>query len=155
MKARRCIPLADRLAAYSVIDEITGCHNWQGFVSNKGYGHVSLGNGKSGRVHRAAYELAKGPIPPGLQIDHLCRNRRCCNPDHLEAVTPRENVLRGEGHGAVNAQRTHCANGHPYEAADRGNGSRRFCRICRREYMRIYMIADRRKRRAAQTEELR
>lgn len=139
-----------------IVDEESGCHIWTGAMNGKGYGQIGRGPGaKMTSTHRAAYELANGPVPPGLQLDHLCRNRRCCNPDHLEPVTARENILRGEGHAAVNAKRTHCANGHPYEAGDRGNGCRRFCRICRREYMRIYMIADRRKRRAAKTEELR
>lgn len=62
------------------------------------------------------YELYKGAIPEGLQIDHLCRVRRCINPDHLEAVTRHENILRGESVIAKLARKTHCSKGHPFDA---------------------------------------
>lgn len=69
-------------------------------------------HGKDVLVHRKVYELLVGPIPDGMTIDHLCRNRKCCNPDHLEVVTMRENVLRGTGPTAEKYRQTHCIRGH-------------------------------------------
>ena len=80
-------------------------------------------------VHRYAYELFKGSVPPGLELDHLCRNPYCVNPDHLEAVTHKENVLRGEANAAINARMTHCKNGHPLPT-DRDRQGKRRCQIC-------------------------
>lgn len=83
-------------------------------------------------VHRIAYELAVGPIPVGLVIDHLCRNHSCINPEHLEPVTNVENVMRGESAWARNARKTHCKRGHEFtdENTIRRNGTRS-CRQCR------------------------
>jgi hypothetical protein len=88
-----------------------GCWEWQGALRD-GYGifrHPSL---PSQQAHRIAYELLEGPIPPGLELDHLCRNRRCIRPDHLEPVTHKVNLLRGEGFAAKRAAQTHCTHGH-------------------------------------------
>ncbi len=88
--------LAERLWAGALADG-TGCWVWQRGLNKQGgtgYGHIRSGE-KRLLTHRVAYELVKGPIPDGLQIDHLCRNRRCINPDHLEAVTNQENCQRG------------------------------------------------------------
>lgn len=71
-----------------------GCIEWQGALSGDGYGRVSL-NGKTVGVHRAVYEATHGPVDPALHVDHLCRNRKCCNVDHLEPVPPSVNVRRG------------------------------------------------------------
>lgn len=79
-------------------------------------------------AHRAMFELVNGPVPDGLDLDHLCRNTLCVNPDHLEPVTRRENVLRGEGRSAQNARRTTCLHGH--ELTFTKNRRRRFCVIC-------------------------
>jgi hypothetical protein len=104
-----------------------GCREWT-------RGHLPAGYGQLGRcyTHRIAYELAHGPIPEGLEIDHLCRNRGCCNPDHLEAVTHHENTLRAW------ALVMHCPQGHPYDETNTvyetnrlGNPARR-CLTCRR-----------------------
>lgn len=85
-------------------------------------------------VHRLAWEEVRGPIPAGLVIDHLCRNRACYRIDHLEVVTQRENILRGEGATAVHARKTQCPQGHPYSGpnlyVEPSTGKRR-CRTCR------------------------
>lgn len=113
------------------------CWIWGGLLMKNGYGRISRG-GHAGPMiltHRAAYEVLVVPVPEGLQIDHLCRVRACCNPDHLEPVTCRENLLRGSGWVAVNARKTECPQGHPYDEANtyrRSNG-RRVCRTCGRE----------------------
>lgn len=78
-------------------------------------------------AHRWAYEQAKGPVPEGLVLDHLCRNRWCCNPDHLEPVTNEENILRGESPPAQNARKATCPEGHDYKV----DGGGRRCPTCR------------------------
>lgn len=94
---------------------------------------------RSHSVHRTSYEVFRGPIPVGLVIDHLCRNRLCCNPDHLEAVTFRENIRRGESVMAQKARATHCLKGHPLSGDNvyilPKNNTRR-CRKCNREFNR-------------------
>ena len=109
------------------------CWKWQGYHNADGYS-VYTYKGQTIRVHRLAYELAVGPIADGLVIDHLCRHRWCVNPHHLEAVTNRENVFRGEGIAVANAAKTHCAHGHEFTSENtriRRNG-KRICRECRR-----------------------
>lgn len=129
MSDRKTISRLERLAAMVAIDPVTGCHNWIGSVRTRGYGRTSVG-GKSVYTHRLAYELARGPIPNGMVIDHLCRNRRCCNPDHLEVVTNRENIRRGIGITAT--IKTHCPQGHPYDAENTriNRRGKKVCRAC-------------------------
>ena len=113
-----------------------GCWEWGGARSKAGYGQIrSGGRGVLLYAHRVAYELARGPIPPGLVIDHLCRNRGCVNPDHLEVVTNGENLLRGDTFAAENARKTHCPYGHPYQGDNlylTPKHGHRQCRICTR-----------------------
>lgn len=108
----------------------SGCFVWQAGVSTQGYGKFKVG-GKTALAHRWNYQRVKGEIPKGMVLDHLCRNRRCVNPEHLEVVDTRENVLRGVGPSAANETKTHCVNGHEFTAGNtyhRRNG--RECRKC-------------------------
>lgn len=120
--------------------DANGCWVWTKNKDSDGYGRFPLNDGTTTSAHRAAYETWVGEIPAGLTIDHLCRNRACFNPDHLEPVTVKENILRGNGLGARNARKTHCPQGHPYEGTNlvvRPNGQRR-CRECTNEAAREY-----------------
>lgn len=112
----------------------TPCWMWDGAFAGSGYGQ-DFYKGKKWRAHRSTYERLVGPIPAGMDLDHLCRNRRCVNPDHLEPVTRRENLLRGETRTARNAAVTHCPQGHPYTEANtyvRASGAR-VCKKCNAE----------------------
>ena len=122
-----------RLAKRYSIDVVTGCWLWFGHRDEEGYGRVRAGNRKV-YVHRVMHELYIGPIPAGLQVDHLCGVRNCVNPAHLEAVTPRVNVLRSASWAAVNAEKSHCIHGHALvgdNLAIRSDGNRS-CRECGR-----------------------
>lgn len=112
------------------IKKTSSCWRWDGPVNNNGYGVIGL-RGRKVLVHRFSYELLIGPIPEGLELDHLCRNRRCANPDHLEPTTHKINCLRGIGPPAVNARKTHCPKGHPLEQPNiYGTNGHRMCRRC-------------------------
>lgn len=121
-------------------DPLTGCWVWTACLGGGGYGKY-WGGATIGRVmvaHRFAYESLVGPVPDGLQLDHLCRNRACVNPAHLEPVTVRENLLRGVGPSAQAALATHCPDGHPYSGENlylspRGD---RGCKTCRTDQAR-------------------
>jgi len=114
-----------------------GCWQWVRRFNDGGYGIIVIG-GRRNRAHRVFYEAAKGPVPSGLVLDHLCRNRGCVNPDHLEPVTNRVNILRGEAPSAKRARQTHCHRGHEFTTEntyDPGRGGRA-CRQCHRDYER-------------------
>ena len=97
---------------WSKVEKTDVCWNWNGAKWN-GYGKFHPNRLSCANAHRFAYELIRGKIPSGLTIDHLCRNRSCVNPEHMEAVTIKVNVLRGESPWAKEAKQTHCKNGHP------------------------------------------
>lgn len=129
-----------------------GCWHYTGTINEDGYGHCGY-KGRPGQgVHRVAYELFVGPIPPGMKINHrchdedpdcsggLCLHRRCFNPEHLEAVTDRQNVLNGKTPAAKNAAKTHCTHGHEFSPENtyiRPDGARA-CRACVRARGRIH-----------------
>lgn len=92
MSALRALP---KVMPRVLVDHSTACWLWQGEINRNGYGRVWI-EGKRVMVHRVVWGVLRGPIADGMVLDHLCRNRACCNPDHLEPVTVRENTLRGE-----------------------------------------------------------
>ena len=134
MAGRKPTPITERIRESTVIDG-DGCWVWQKPLQN-GYGRMWVGSRLDGSrrfalAHDASYRASVGPVPDGMVLDHLCRNRACCNPAHLETVTQRENVLRGIGPSAVNAQKTHCPHGHEFTPGNtRMNKGKRYCGEC-------------------------
>lgn len=108
------------------------CWPWTASYRPHGYGQFAETPTRIRPAHVVAYELTVGPVPDGLEIDHTCRNRGCCNPAHLEAVTHAENIRRGESPAAINARKTHCKHGHPFtpENVYWLHGKWRRCRTC-------------------------
>lgn len=120
------------------VDKSGECWMWTAYIGGDGYGQFGL-NGKVERAHRVAYEMGIGPIPQGMQIDHLCRVRACVNPNHLEPVTQRENILRGESPSAKCARVMRCPQGHQYSDTNTARYSdRRYCKECIRIHREDY-----------------
>lgn len=142
----KATPLERCLAKLDIAD----CWEWTGSLNPGGYAQLRftdtrypIGDKRRYTVlpaHRFLYEQLVGPIRKDWHLDHLCRNKPCCNPDHLEPVPPRVNYLRSESFAAMNARKRRCPRGHPYIAentrADRHG--KRYCKVCAADYMRAY-----------------
>lgn len=150
---RKPRPLIDRVLERTAAGH-GGCVVWTGHVNPDGYGTIKDSASYASRMaHRVAYELLVGPIPDGLQLDHLCRNTRCINPHHLEPVTCAENLRRAPGSWAVRfGDRTLCDRGHPFTPENTYVGTRRkgrrivqfrVCRECKNAYYRAKNAARR------------
>lgn len=130
---------------WAKIDAQGDCWEWAGYRNPDGYGRFNPSRRATVNAHRYAYELLVGPIPDGLVADHLCRNRGCVNPDHLELVTNRRNVLRGYGSSAMYARQMECVNGHAYSLANTyfTDAGSRVCRECKKLNQRRYVARKR------------
>lgn len=118
---------------WNKVKKLNNCWEWTASLNKYGYGTFYY-NKKIIKAHRFSYEISKGLIPKRLELDHLCRNPKCVNPDHLEAVTHKENTLRGNCFSAINAKKTHCPQGHKYNLENTHiskKGERR-CKTCRK-----------------------
>lgn len=122
----------DWMWSVSIPEPNSGCWIWDLFVSKDGYAKVHIKRGEPSCAHRKSYELAKGPIPPTYEVDHLCRVTCCINPDHLEAVTPEEN---GRRKMAAYRPPAHCKKGHAFGPDNipiiKPPSKSHNCRICR------------------------
>lgn len=119
-----------------------GCIEWKKYIDSNGYGKMRLSSPRANEgAHRVSYKTFVGEIPAGMVLDHLCRNRACINPAHLEVVTQRENTLRGIGPTAKHAMATHCPRGHPFDEKNTyvltGKKRGRHCRLCHNAETRV------------------
>jgi len=118
--------------------DVGDCWQWVASKTSDGYGQFFPGDGKRWRSHRWLWTQLVGPIASGLEVDHLCRNRACVNPDHLEPVSKKVNQHRGNSPMGVNARKTQCPAGHIYDEAntrlsvDKFGTTHRQCRACDR-----------------------
>lgn len=133
-------PVYDRIMEKVSPEPNSGCWLWMASLDGHGYGQIMLPNNKVRRAHRELYQCVKGEVAKNLDLDHLCRNRACVNPDHLEPVTRSVNLRRGLGPQKTkewHAKQMGCVNGHKYEAGSyfvyfhaKRNRSYRVCKIC-------------------------
>lgn len=120
----------------------TGCWEWTAGKTRGGYGKFKV-EGQTLVAHRWYFQQVRHPVPRDLQLDHLCRNPACCNPDHLEPVTCRVNLLRGRTFQAENAAKTHCPLGHPLDGDNLLlSGGSRSCRTCKRAQTAAWRAAN-------------
>lgn len=127
----------ERIERKIIPEPNSGCWIWLGSIGSHGYGNIGVTSGTT-IVHRILYENKYGKVPVGLELDHLCRMRCCVNPDHLEPVTRRENILRGDAPSAKQAMQTHCKYGHPFNEENTYFyktkwGVARKCRACTKQ----------------------
>jgi len=118
-----------------------GCWLWRAAHNERGYGNLSFGGKPGVSAYRLAYNTLVGSVPDGLELDHICRAPACVNPHHLEIVTHRENILRGNTTPAKHAAATHCRNGHPFDLFNTHYTpqGKRTCRICMQKRLDTYM----------------
>jgi hypothetical protein len=137
------LPVADNPARFwSKVDlsQPDECWLWTARIDKQGYGRIHDGARGQRYAHQVVWELVAGPIPEGLEIDHVCRVRSCVNPSHLDAVTHAENLRRSPlTPAAITAARGTCAHGHPYDAWNTGITTKgtKWCRACNRERKRL------------------
>jgi len=127
-------PVEDRF--WNKVAITPSCWLWTGATAGDGYGAFRIGD-KLMIAHRVVYEMLIGKIPEGLQIDHLCRIKKCVNPNHLEAITQQENLLRGDTLAAKKSKQTHCIHGHEFTKENtyrRPTTLTRSCKTCKREH---------------------
>jgi hypothetical protein len=133
-------PLMDRVH----FEPMSGCWLFAGHINQAGYGSLKVGR-KNYLAHRFSYMTHKGEIPDGLELDHKCRNRACVNPDHLEPVTHKENLRRGDTPCSPSIENTHCLNGHGFSLPNtywyRGS---RVCKACKIDRQNLARAAKRR-----------
>ena len=123
---------------FKFIDKTESCWNWTGFKNAQGYGHFRMKDHVY-KAHRVSYLIKYEKIDSDLYIDHLCRNTSCVNPSHLEQVTHKENIIRGDGITASNARKTHCKYGHEFTPENTYQKSMgRECRTCKKLMMREF-----------------
>lgn len=132
---------ADKIAArfFAMVDAEGPCWEWTGALDGRGYGVFYEGPGReTQRAHRVAYRLLVGEPPEDVVLDHLCRIHRCVNPDHLDPVSNRENLVRGYGFAGVNIRKSTCPQGHTYDSTrvNRHGNPARFCSRCLRDQLR-------------------
>lgn len=155
------VSVEERFWRYVSPEPNSGCWLWVGSLNKGGYGQLGVKKGQFGAAtkrpkvaHIIAWELYRGPIPDGFQLDHLCRVRSCVNPDHLEPVICRTNLARGMGFVGQNLRKTHCPQGHEYtkENTYLTRRGERNCRACRKlpakiQYHKEYREAHRQEQR--------
>jgi hypothetical protein len=139
-------PPIERFRKYIEVAE-NGCWNWTGHRDTKGYGSFSLpgGAGHSVYAHRWSYQYFVGPVPEGMEVGHKCGNRGCVNPQHLQAMSHRENLFDSMTSARRNAEKTHCVQGHEYLEHNtiRTPEGHRACKECKRLYQRGYWKKNR------------
>ncbi len=135
--------LPDRFWSKCIPEPNTGCWLWIGAHHARGYGHMAWSDRKNRRAHQIAWETVNGPVPAGLELDHVvCDNPGCCNPAHLRAVTHQQNVTRARTGWRQQAEKTHCKHGHEFTPENTrivpGRYPERACRKCRCDITRRY-----------------
>lgn len=132
-------PLVRLLALTDKLDN--GCWQYKGYLHN-GYARIWDGS-RTVRAHRFSYEMVNGKIPDRLVIDHLCRNKACVNPAHLEVVTIKENTLRGDGPTSLNSRKSHCQKGHEFTPDNTAfECGSRICKVCKSIKAKAYMAKN-------------